>query len=125
MMKTMDEKLAFIIENVGKTRVKYNPETSDVNTTYKNVRNAIRKQAAKGLKDADDSDLLRKEAIANAVHQAVDLEELDSLVEYFNKNVEKKRNALRESTKRKLEKDIADLEMSLQKAKERLITMKD
>lgn len=125
MMKTMDEKLAFIIENVGKTRVKFNPETSDVNTTYKNVRNAIRKQEAKSIKDADDSDLLRKEAIANAVHQAVDLDELDSLVEYFNKNVEKKRNALRESTKRKLEKDIADMENALQKAKERLITMNE
>lgn len=125
MMKTMDEKLAFIVSNIGKTRVKFDPETSNVETTYKNVRNAIRKRETKVLKDADDSDLLRKEAIANAVHQAVDIEELDSLVEYFNKNVEKKRNALRESTKRKLEKDIADMENALQKAKERLITMKD
>lgn len=125
MMKTMDEKLAYIVENVGKTRVKFDPETSNVETTYKNVRNAIRKREAKVLKDADDSDLLRKEAIANAVHQAVDLEELDSLVEYFNKNVEKKRNALRETAKRKLEKDIADMENALQKAKERLITMNE
>lgn len=125
MMKTMDEKLAFIVSNIGKTRVKYNPETSDIDTTYKNVRNAIRKREAKGLKDADDGDLLRKEAIANAVNQAVDLDELDSLVEYFNKNVEKKRNALREGAKRKLEKDIADMENALQKAKERLITMNE
>lgn len=69
-------------------------------TTHNNGRGSkvkeVERDEVSGFRIAYDGDLIRKDWAANAVYDSVDLEELDDLVVYFNKCVEKKRKSLSE-----------------------------
>lgn len=116
-MLTIEQKLAYIQANIGQTRVKFNPESGNIDVAYKNVRNAIHK---KSIKAKEETPRPSVESIVSTVNE---IEELAQVEEQFKKAVEARKQAILEHSRKQLEQNIADLEMSLKKAKERLASL--
>lgn len=110
-MLTHKEKLDYIKQNIGFTRVKFIEGISDVDKTYRNVKVAMTKKKKQGIRTANIT-------VKQVVEAFDNIFEIDDFEIQLRAAFEQRRQQIREQRKIEIDDELLELDRQIQKLRE-------